>query len=83
MHLVTHPVQLDVGVLRRGQAQRVDLHKAEGRQVTFVHARAQLPHDFMHRRCFAGARHARHVQALAQAVFACREQLIRLANGTF
>ena len=72
---MTHPVQLDVGMLRRGQAQRVDLNKAEGRQVTFVHARAQLPHDFLHRCRLAGPRHARHVQTLAQAVLACRNEV--------
>ena len=68
---MTHPVQLNVGVLRRGQAQGVDLHEAEGGQVAVIHLRPQLPDDFVHRRRLAGARHARHVQTLAQAVLAC------------
>ena len=74
---VSHPVQVDVGVLWGGQAQRVDLHKAEGRQLARFGAAAQLPHHLVHCRRLPCARNARHVQALSQALLACKPVLNR------
>ena len=57
----THPEQVDVGMLRRGQAQRVDLHKAERRHLARLGAAAQLPHHLVHRLSLSRPGHARHV----------------------
>ncbi len=74
---VTHPVQLDIGMLRGRQAQRVDLDVAEGPGVASGRLGAHLAHHLVQRHGLACARHARHVQTLPQALIACasRERL--------